>query len=308
MTTTAVPVDPARIGISYSGGGPLLAIELGIARAFVQSGIKPAVITGASAGAIAGVAHALDMDTGQGIDLAIEELGHMSNALLKLDPGDFALRVLREGIGLKAIGDNTPAAEVISRVIARLLHVTDMTIGAFGQPLMPNGEASPIVQVVATDIAAEEAYWFPDDAQLLDALVATSAIPGVFPWQTRATPNGTVILVDGGIVENQPLQRLADLGCGRIYACVVGGTPGPTQPSNLIDNITRSLNVAMHACSKLEEASLRQQLPPDCAVIHIHPETQTPLPDFNFTPDLVKRAVDEACALTLKWLATNPTT
>jgi NTE family protein len=308
MITTGVPVDPARIGISYSGGGPLLAIELGIARAFVQSGIKPAVITGASAGAIAGAAHALDMHTGQGIDLAIDELGRMSNAMLKLDPGSFALRVIHEGIGLKAVGDNTPAAEVISRVIARLLHVSDLTIGAFGQPLIANGEPSPVLQVVATDIVAEDAYWFPDDGQLLDALVATSAIPGIFPWRTRATPTGNVILVDGGVVENQPLRRLMDLGCGRIYACVVGGTPGPTEPSNLIDNITRAMNVSMHACTKLEEAYLRSEMPPGCIVVHIHPEVQTPLPDFNFTPDLVKRAVDEACQLTLDWLATNPTT
>src|ERR1043166_637913 len=98
--------DPAQIGISYSGGGPLLAIELGIGRAFVQFGIVPAVITGASAGGIAAAAHALDPVNGKGIDLAVAELGRMTNATLKLDAGDFVLRVIREGTHLKGIGDN----------------------------------------------------------------------------------------------------------------------------------------------------------------------------------------------------------
>src|ERR1700680_2329318 len=136
MSTTVVP-DPARIGISYSGGGPLLAGELGIARAFVQSGIRPAIISGASAGAIAAAAHALDMYTGKGIDFAVDELGHMSNATLKLDLADFAPRVVHERTKLKAIGDNAPAAQVISRVTARLFQVPDLTLGAFGQPLVP---------------------------------------------------------------------------------------------------------------------------------------------------------------------------
>jgi NTE family protein len=305
--TTTVPMDLTRIGISYSGGGPLLAVELGIARAFVQSGIRPAIISGASAGAIAAAAHALDMYTGKGIDFAVDELGHMSNATLKLDLADFALRVVHEGTKLKAIGDNAPAAQVISRVTARLFQVPDLTLGAFGQPLVPNGDPSPVLQVVATDSVAQEAYWFPSDAGLQDALVATSAIPGVFPWQVRATPTGNLILVDGAVVENQPLTRLMEQGCGRIYACAVGAGPA-AEPSNLIDNIMRSTNVSMHQCSKLEEAVVRGQMGPGGLVIHIHPEGTTGLPDFNFTPDLVKRAVDEACQLTLSWLATNPTT
>jgi predicted acylesterase/phospholipase RssA len=116
------------------------------------------------------------------------------------------------------------------------------------------------------------------------------------------------VLVDGGVVENQPLRSLLDQGCGRIYACAVGPGPSQTEPTNLIDNVIRAFNVAMHEASKAEEASLRNQLPPGGRVIHIHPEVSVPLPDFNFTPELVKRVVDEATQLTLAWLATNPET
>jgi NTE family protein len=308
MTTTPTP-DPNKIGISYSGGGPLLVVELGIARAFVQSGIKPAVITGASAGSIAGAAHALDVDTGRGIDLTIAEVGHLSNATLKLDAGDFALRLLHEGTHLKAIGDNQPAAGLIADVLRQMLGVGDLVLGAFGQPLVPNGSPTPDLEVVATDIVAQDAYWFAPDASLETALVASSAIPRIFPWVDYPAAGGsTRYLVDGGVVENQPLQHLVDLGCGRIYACAVGAGPRQTEPTNLIDNVLRSINVSMHAASKTEEAFLRSKLPSDCRVIHIHPEVTTPLVVFNFTPALVQQVVDEACQLTLDWLKTDPQT
>ena len=95
-------VDPSRIGISYSGGGPLVIIELGVARAFVKKGIVPAVITGASAGALAGTAHALDPLEGRGIQLAAEICGRFSNSTLGLDAFHIALRVIRERTHLTA--------------------------------------------------------------------------------------------------------------------------------------------------------------------------------------------------------------
>lgn len=304
MTTTTAP-DPNVVGISYSGGGPLLAVELGIAQAFVQSNVKPAVISGASAGAIAAAAHALDVDAGQGIDLTIQELGHLSNSSLRLDAGDFALRLLREGAHLKAVGDNQPAADLVSRVVTQLLGSPNLTIGSFGQAL--GGRQTPTLQVVATDVLGQDAYWFPSSATLQEALVASSAIPGIFPWQPNVAADGTQrYLVDGGVVENQPLQQLANLGCGTIYACAVGAGPIQTEPSNLIDNVLRSINISMHACSEIEEEWLRQQLPAGCKVIHIHPPTTIPLPDFNFTPELVGRVVDEARTLTIQWLQGNP--
>jgi NTE family protein len=307
MTAPTNAPDPAQIGISYSGGGPLVVVELGIARAFVQQGIKPAVITGASAGAIAGAAHALDITNGKGIDLALGELERMSNATLRLDAGDFALRLLHEGAHLKGVGDNQPLADMASRVVAGVLGSSNVTLGAFGQPL--GGVPSPQLQIVATDLVTEAAYWFPPAATLQEALVASSAIPGIFPWQVNTGPDGTQrFLVDGGVVENQPLQLLADVGCGTIYACVVGGVHNPNEPSNLVDNVLRSVNIAIHESSKIEEDFLRHTLPSNCRVIHIHPPITTPLPDFNFTPGLVQQVADQATQLTVAWLQTNPQT
>ncbi len=246
------------------------------------------------------------MYSGKGIDRTVEQLGHMSNSSLRLDPGDFVFRLVREGAHLGAIGDNAPAAAIISGVVAQLLTRPALTLGDFGRPLVPGWPSALVLQVVATDLIGEQPYWFGSDAPLQDALIASSAIPGIFPWRAQPTPSGPLFLVDGGVVANQPLSKLADQGCGRIYACAVGASPGRSEPTNLIDNLLRSVNLTMHECSKLEEAALRQRMPSGGRVIHIHPEITTPLPDFDFTPALVNDVVNQSCQLTLDWLARDP--
>src|SRR5881398_1921251 len=82
-----------RVGISYSGGGALLLVELGIAQAFVELKIVPAAIAGVSAGAIAGAAHALDPVNGAGIKAAAEALLTLSDMKLGLTRGQMVLKV-----------------------------------------------------------------------------------------------------------------------------------------------------------------------------------------------------------------------
>ncbi|MBV9578853.1 MAG: patatin-like phospholipase family protein [Chloroflexi bacterium] len=305
---TVQQAQPAKIGISYSGGGPLLVVELGVARAFVQKGIRPDVICGASAGGLTAAAHALDPDTGRGIDMAANLLGaQVRNSFLKLDPLDFAQRVIREGKHLNSIGDNSPIAKLIGDGIAQTFGLQQVTMGTFGKPLSSGGKATPQLMIVATDDSSGESYWYEDDALLTEALIATSAIPGVFPWVTHQTSGGQqVVLVDGGVVDNQPLSNLLSQGCGTIYACAVGASAPRPEPTNLLQNYMQAINLAMHQCEKLEESYVRAKLPDGGKILHIHPETKTAVVDFDFTPDLVKQVMDEATNLTIAWLETNP--
>lgn len=303
-----VPADAAKIGISYSGGGPLLVIELGVARAFVKRGIRPDVLCGASAGALTATAHALDPVDGRGIDMAADLLGQqMSNRFLKLDLFDFASRAFRQITHLNAIGDNSPIAELIAGGIKNTFGIEQVTLGSFGKPLAEGGKATPRLMIVATDAQRGTSYWFEDGALLTDALIASSAIPGVFPWITHGTAAGEqVTLVDGGVVDNQPLSNLVEQGCGTIYACAVGTSGAAAVPTNLVQNFMQAVNLSMHQCTKLEENYVRTKLPQGGKILHIHPETTTPLTDFNFTPSLVQQVMDEATRLTLDWLDTNP--
>ena len=304
-----VPADPAKVGISYSGGGPLLVVELGIARAFVQRGIRPSVICGASAGALTAAAHALDPVGGRGIDMAADLLGRkVRNSFLKLDALDFAQRLLGHGKHLDSIGDNSPIGALIGDGIKSTFGVSPVTMGMFGKPLPGDGAVETTgLMIVATDDCNGSSYWFEDGSLLTDALIASSAIPGVFPFLSHVAGDGAQLtLVDGGVVDNQPLSNLLEQGCGTIYACAVGASGPRPVPRNLLENYMQAINLSMHQCTKLEEDFVRAKLPAGGKILHIHPETTTPVNDFEFTPELVRQVMDEATQLTKAWLDTNP--
>jgi NTE family protein len=54
----------------------------------------------------------------------------------------------------------------------------------------------------------------------IDAVLASAAIPGVFP----AVPWASRILVDGGVVNNAPISHAVELGAEQIYVLMAVGT------------------------------------------------------------------------------------
>src|SRR5919202_6866770 len=129
-------IDRRRIGISYSGGGPQLAIELGCALAMVEEGIIPDVVAGVSAGAIAATAHALDPREGRGIRIAIRLLGHVRNRTLKLAWYQVLLRLVHENLRLRSLGDNPAVRDLFGQAAAEL-GLIDFRIGSFPPPQHP---------------------------------------------------------------------------------------------------------------------------------------------------------------------------
>jgi predicted acylesterase/phospholipase RssA len=290
------PVDVNKIGISYSGGGPLVLVELGIAQAFVDKGIIPAVIAGASAGAIAAAAHALDVHGGQGIAMAAALLSTITSSQLGLDVFDFLGRLGTQREHIASVGDNASIGPLIKNALVKTFNLTNVTIGTFIAPQYPK------LMVVATDLTDSTALWFPDETSIEDALIASSAIPGVFPWRLMKVNGSQVTLVDGGAVDNQPISTLIEQECGTIYACSVGST-GPQQtPSNALDNIWQSINLMMHQSSRLEEEYVRLRLGNQGTINHIHPDVSFPsqLQSFDFAsnPKLVQNVIQDARAKT----------
>jgi len=291
-------VDRAKIGISYSGGGALVVVEMGIASAFVKLGIVPSVITGVSAGALAGAAHALDPIGGRWIRLAVDILSHVSNNLLGLTPVHVLGRLLIEREHITGLGDNATIRPLIVAGVKREFGLDNVTMGYFKPP------DRPLLMILATDIQNREAVWFPDSTPLEDAVVASSSIPGVFPWRTLNIDGRERLLADGGVVMNQPLSNLVEQGCGTLYVCAVGSTQPFGPPKNALDNAIRTINLAMHQATKLEEDYVAVKLNGKGDVHHIHPVINTISGDnFDFTPQMITDVMADAEAQTIKWLS-----
>jgi predicted acylesterase/phospholipase RssA len=291
-------VDRDKVGISYSGGGALVLVELGIARAFVSLGIRPAVITGVSAGALAGAAHALDPVGGRGIRLAADILAHVSNSLLGLTPVHVLGRLVVEREHITSLGDNATIGPLITAGLKREFGLDNVTIGYFKPP------DRPTLMILATDILNRLAVWFPDSTALEDAVVASSSIPGVFPWRKLVVDGQERYLADGGVVMNQPLSNLVEQGCGTLYVCAVGSTQPFAPPRNALENAFRSINLSMHQSMKLEEDYVAIKLNGKGVVHHIHPIINDISGDnFDFTPQMIEDVMADAEAQTIKWLS-----
>lgn len=290
-------VDRARIGVSYSGGGSLLLIELGVVSAFIKKGIRPSVITGVSAGAFAGVAHALDPVNGRGVDMAKEILRHVSNRTMGLSAGQFLVRLLIERSHIRSLGDSAGLKPLIRQNLKAFFGLEHATAGLFAPP------AHPKLLIGATNRADGTALWMAGDTPIEDALVESSAIPGVFPWRQDKVDGQNVPVVDGAVITNQPLSNLVMEGCGTIFACAVGYEGGALPPpTNALSNLYPLIDVMMHQTSKLEQEYVQLRLGDRGVIHHIHPEVACGVAWFNFTSELIDQVTAASEAATLAWL------
>jgi predicted acylesterase/phospholipase RssA len=290
------------VGISYSGGGPLLLIELGIAQAFVELAIVPIAIAGVSAGAMAAVAHGLDPVDGKGVTLAAKALATVNNGTLNLNLDQIVLHAIWELKHLAGLGDNNDAVRAI---------LGDVLLDMTGSKQLPatyfdGSNNLPTVSLGATDRISGNAYWFSGDDDVTDALVASSAIPFVFPAKPMTAGGKERVFVDGGVVSNQPLSELALKGCGTIYACAVGYDGEQLKaPTNLVDNGMQSISIMIHESSRLEQAFVQTRMGDAGVIHHIHPEVAFPISGFNFSPTSVAQVMEAAKSATMTWIRDN---
>jgi NTE family protein len=291
VTTPNINLDvvrrEARVGIAYSGGGDRIAVHLGIVKAFIEAGIVPQHIAGASAGAYASVFHALDPRSLTYLPLVT---GTVQRALPLLRPSRFGLigRLLPSVI--KGLIFGAAAVDLQSlnsnRPVRRLLQHS-LPVQTFGELRVP-------VSIAATDLLSGSEQWFEQGArQLIPALLASSAIPGVFP---PVNVDGH-LYVDGTIADNLPLFHLAQLGCEVIYACNVGYAGEMAKPpKNLLDTLLQAESIGQYVADAREQEILRLRYP-QIKVIPVRPQVElSKLPSEigpNDVPGIVEAAAQE---------------
>lgn len=165
-----------RLGIALSGGGARGFAHIRVLRVLTEAGWRPEIVTGTSAGGIVGGLFAAGLSP-QEIETLARRIGW--RMFMRLDPDGNALvgterwaRFLRDAVG------DVRIEELPIRFVA-----------------------------VAVDLDTGEEVWI-DRGPLVEAMLATSAFPGVFPpvrWEGRR-------LVDGGVLNPLPVDAARALG------------------------------------------------------------------------------------------------
>jgi len=188
------------------GGGHLGAHEVGMLRALLERGIVPDLVVGTSIGAINGAAVAAEPTLA-----AAERLGAMWTSFERNDV--FGGSVLGRLGRLARTGTHLHDNEGLRRLLAESLPVQRF-------------EELPIAfECVAASIESAAEHWFTS-GPLVEAILASSAVPGVLPPVEIAGEH----FLDGGIVNSIPVGRAVARGARTIYVMHVGRVDRPLEP------------------------------------------------------------------------------
>ncbi len=255
---------PAPIGFVLSGGASLGSVQVGMLRALDEAGVRPDFVVGTSVGALNGAIIAAHPD--DAVDRLTETWLEMQRS--DVFPGNLLGSIWRLGrTRTHAIG-----TEGLQRVAARALQAD-----TFADLQIPLG-------VVAVDLTVGRTRVL-DSGPLVPALLASSAIPGIFP---PVSMDGH-LLVDGAMLADIALPQARDfheVGTLVVLDCMV--PPPPGDPRSVAD--------VLAATSKLQ---FRAQL--QVAVDHVEhevPVLSMPAPsarrvspfDFSQTQQLIEES------------------
>jgi NTE family protein len=188
------------------GGGHMGAYEVGMLRALLESGIHPGLVVGTSVGALNGaaVAAAPTLETVDRLEAIWANLD--SASIFGDSPFAGAINVLRRGTHLHS---NVSLRRLIERTL----------------PVRTFDELEVPFQCVAASIEQAAEHWF-SEGSLVDAVLASSAVPGLLP----VVALGDQHFIDGGIVNSIPIERAVRLGSKEIYVLHVGRIERPLRP------------------------------------------------------------------------------
>ncbi|MDQ6879617.1 MAG: patatin-like phospholipase family protein [Candidatus Dormibacteraeota bacterium] len=247
-----------------SGGGSLGAIQVGMLQALMEAGIRPDLLVGTSVGAVNAAWLAGQPDVQGALKLAEIWSGLRRRHIFPLNPWSGAL-------GL--VGRTT---HVISNAGLRSVLEKNLPYTRLEQAAVP-------VHVLTTDLRNGRAVVL-SSGPAVPALLASTAIPGVFPSVTI----GRRELVDGGVSNHMPISAAIELGASRIFVLPIGYPWVRTQPGN-------ALAMALHALARFVEQRLEAEVRArrDVAEIHMLPTIDaiavSPA-DFSRTPELIRLA------------------
>jgi NTE family protein len=242
--------DRPSIGVALSGGAALGLAHIGVLRYFEEHHIPIDKVGGTSMGGLVGGMYAAGMDSSQ-----IEELARQADwdALLNPSPPFEDQPIVDKQKWNRTLGSLTlrfgkrfalPAGlnpgESLSLFLSRsTLGYSD--VSDFDQLPTP-------FRCVATDLVTGDSVVL-SKGSLPIAMRATMSLPGIYtPVKT-----GSMVLVDGGVLENIPVEPVRNMGANVVIAVALEtNRPNPDQIKSFSDVMRQTILLAI---AKNEQSS-----------------------------------------------------
>jgi NTE family protein len=209
------------------GGGARGAAQVGVLLGLLEAGVEPpSALVGTSVGSLNGATMAAYPSLAGAMMLREIWLSNLAREVLQVNPLSVVMARLRGQLSVLT-------GDPIQRLVARTVAMTGTD--NFEHLKVP-------LQVVATDIRSGHRKVF-SSGPLGPALLASSAIPGVFP----AVRIEGCDYLDGGIVDNTPVTVAADGGAQDVVAIsLMAPSELPAAPATWDHLIARTLQLSLH--------------------------------------------------------------
>jgi len=257
--------DRTKTAFVFAGGGSLGAIQVGMLRVLLSVGARPDFVIGTSVGAL-NASYFAGAPNAEGV----ARLEAIWSGLRRCDIFPFTLQ--------SALGLLTHPGYIADPSRLRRLIESNLSYAYLEDARMP-------VHVVATDVEGIPVLLSKGSA--IDAILASAAIPGVFP----PVPIDGRMLMDGAIATNTPIRAAVSLGASKIIVLPTGYACALKEPPK------GAVARVLHAITLLITWQLirdLEHLPEEinvCVVPTLCPLAVSPF-DFSASRDLIKRAAD----------------
>ena len=257
-----------------SGGGSLGAVQVGMLQALAARGIEPDLLVGTSAGAM----NAAWVGAHGTSPTSLAGLADVWAGLRRADVFPVDVRTAVRGILGRSPAVTSP--DRLRRLVASCAGIA--TLEETGIP----------VHLVTADLVSGQTVTL-STGSLVDGVLASAAVPGVFPPVVRDGRH----LVDGGVAHHTGVAQAVALGATTIYVLPTG------TPCALPDPPASAIGTAVHALSLLIEQRLAREMEllAGAAMIRLLPPLcplRTSAIDFAHGAVLVERARRAA----LEWI------
>lgn len=261
-----------RTAFVLAGGGSLGAVQAGMLAELAANGVAPDLVVGVSAGALNGAFYAHDPGAA-----CVERMISLWTRTRTRDVLGLSFGTL---LGLLGLREHLAHADGLRRLLA-----TELPYRRFDATRVP-------LHIVAADQQSGEEVLLAS-GDVIEAVLASTAIPGVFPSVTI----GGRRLVDGVVATGTPIATAVRLGATRVVVLPAGFTCAASAVPR------HPIGRAMHAITLLGARQLRQDFAvyASAAALHLVPPL-CPLAQSSYDYSRGAALIAQARVSTRAWL------
>jgi NTE family protein len=282
VTLNAQEAERPKLGLVLSGGGARGVAHIGIIKAMEEAGLRPDYIAGTSMGSIIAGLYAVGYSADQMEDIILEI--QWDQILTNKVPLNYIAFEEKEYYDRYLVGiplNNKLKPELGSgllhgQMLTEVLHHYFWTAMQY-----ENFDEFPIAfRCIGADVNTAKAIVFKD-GPLPTALRSSMAIPSVF----TAMDFDTTLVVDGGVVNNFPVDIVREMGADYVIGINLGATSSGEAPDDLG-------SIMMALASIPSKESLQEHID-DCD-IYIQPDLGNySSSSFTSSPEILELGLEQ---------------